>query len=235
MRSARTVAHGASHIWQTTQPVLESASKKMSTAVKAEEEKLATVVQRTVVKTIPEAARTKCLLADGTSIMVSNFLASFIRPGDELRFPMYVQAPDVGTQICIRSTSSNERRRDALQAEIGYATQPRKDKQGNLFVSAEVVGDRLGISAIHLRCEALRDHFYVGNRRRTWHRQPSLYELLRVDANAAPAELRLAFKLRTLELRAAHALVGDLHALERAFNILAHPELRACYDALLSD
>jgi len=62
-----------------------------------------------------------------------------------------------------------------------------------------------------------------------------LYELLRVDANAAPAELRFAFKLRTLELRAAHALVGDLRALERAFNILAHPELRACYDALLSD
>ncbi len=66
-------------------------------------------------------------------------------------------------------------------------------------------------------------------------RQPSLYEILRVDANAAPAELRLAFKLRTLELRAAQAPVGDLRALERAFNILAHPELRACYDALLSD
>ena len=235
MRSARTIAHGASHIWQITQPVLESASEKMSTAAKAKEEKLATVVQRTVGKTIPEAVRTKCLFADGTSIMVSNFLASFIRPGDELRFPMEVQAPDVGTQIYIRCTSSNERRRDALQAEVGYATQPRKDKQGNLFVSAEVVGDRLGISAIHLRCEALRDHFYVGNRRRAWDRQPSLYELLRVNTNVAPAELRLAFKLRRLELHAAHAPAGELRALERAFNILAHPELRACYDALLSD
>jgi hypothetical protein len=38
-----------------------------------------------------------------------------------------------------------------------------------------------------------------------------------------------------LELRAAHAPVGELRALERAFNILAHPELRACYNALLSD
>jgi hypothetical protein len=51
----------------------------------------------------------------------------------------------------------------------------------------------------------------------------------------SPAELRLAFKLRTLELRTTHAPTGDLRALERAFNILARPELRACYDALLND
>jgi len=43
----------------------------------------------------------------------------------------------------------------------------------------------------------------------------------------SPAELRLAFKLRTLELNIAHAPAGDLRALNRAFNILAHPELRA--------
>jgi len=207
----------------------------MNEALQASEGSQPNIGKRIVLKTIPKGTKTECVLADGTSIMVANFLGSFIRPGDELRFPMEVQAPDVGTQIYIRSTSSNERRRDALQAEIGYATQPRRDKQGNLFVSAEVVGDRLGISAIHLRCEALRDHFYVGNRRRAWDRQPSLYELLRVNTNVAPAELRLAFKLRRLELHAAHAPAGELRALERAFNILAHPELRACYDALLTD
>ncbi|MGB6877629.1 MAG: hypothetical protein WBD87_16515 [Candidatus Acidiferrales bacterium] len=98
-----------------------------------------------------------------------------------------------------------------------------------------MVGGRLGIAAIQLRCEALRDYFYVGNRQRAWDRQPSFYKLLRTYANAAPAELRLTFKLRTLELRTAHASVGELRALERAFNILAHPELRACYDALLSN
>ena len=160
---------------------------------------------------------------------------SSIRTGDELLFPLELQAADAGTEIYIRNTNTQERRQDTFQAEIGYATQPKKDKRGNLFVSADVVGGCLGISAIHVRCEALRDYFYVGNRRRPWDRQPSLYELLRVDTNAAPAELRLAFKLRTLELRTAHAPVGDLRALERAFNILAHPELRACYDALLSD
>ena len=207
----------------------------MNEAPQASEGSQSNIGKRIVLKTIPKGTKTECVLADGTSIMVSNFLAFFIHPGDELHFPMDMQAPDIGTQIYIRRTSNNERRWDALQVEIGYATQPRKDKQGNLFVSAEVVGDRLGIAAIHLRCEALRDHFYVGNRRRPWDRQPSLYELLRVNTNAAPAELRLAFKLRMLELRADHAPAGELRALERAFNILAHPELRACYDALLSD
>jgi hypothetical protein len=75
----------------------------------------------------------------------------------------------------------------------------------------------------------------VGNRRGGWDRQSSFYELLQVNPKVSPAELRLAFKLRTLELSTAHASTGDLRALNRAFNILAHPELRACYDALLND
>jgi len=207
----------------------------MSTAVQVKEGTLSNVALRKVVKTTPEGTKTKCLFADGTTILVSNFLASFIRPGDELRFPLDVQAADVGTQIYIRNTTCYERRRDALQAEIGYATQPRKDRAGNLFVSAAVVGDSLGVSTIHLRCEALRDYFYVGNRRRSWDRQPSLYELLLVDPSVSPAELRLAFRLRSLELRAGQTTTGDLHALERAFNTLAQPEWRACYDALQND
>jgi curved DNA-binding protein CbpA len=75
----------------------------------------------------------------------------------------------------------------------------------------------------------------VGNRRRGWDRQSSFYELLRVNPKVSPAELRLAFKLRTLELGTARAPAGDLRALNRAFNILARPELRGCYDTLLSD
>ncbi len=196
---------------------------------------LPNVCQRNVVKTNPTGAKTECLFADGTSILVSNFLASSIRAGDELLFPLEHEAAAAGTQIYIRKTHPEERRWDVFQAEIGYATQPRKDKRNNLFVSAQVPDPQLGISTINLRCEALRDYFYLGNRRRAWNRQPSFYELLRVNPKVSPAELRLAFKLRTLELGTAHAPTGDLHALNRAFNILAHPELRACYDALLND
>jgi hypothetical protein len=196
---------------------------------------LRNVCQRKVLKTNPKGVNTECVFTDGTSILVSNFLASFIRAGDELLFPLGHEAAAAGTQIYIRKTHLEERRWDVFQAEIGYATQPRKDKRNNLFVSAEVPDSQLGISAISLRCEALRDYFYVGNRRRWWDRQSSFYELLRVNPKVSPAELRLAFKLRTLELRTTHAPTGDLRALERAFNVLARPELCACYDALLND
>ena len=190
------------------------------------------VCRRLVLRTNPKGTKTECVFTDGTAILVSNFLASLIHVRDELRFPLELDTTDAGTQIYIRNTNPEERRRDIFQAEIGYVTQPKKDRRDNLFVAAEVRGSRLGVSAINLPCEALRDYFYVGNRRRSWNRQPSLYELLRVDPSVSPVELRIAFKLRSLELRTAHAATEHLHALERAFNTLAQPELRACYDAL---
>jgi hypothetical protein len=167
--------------------------------------------------------------------LVSSFLASFIRTGDELRFPLDFESADSATELYIRATEPEEKRPDVFQAEAGYVTQPRKDRRDNFFVAAEVRDSCLGISAINLRCETLRDYFYVGNRRRSWDRQPSFYELLRVHSGVSLAELRIAFKLRSLELRTAHAATENLHALERAFNTLAQPELRACYDALRND
>ncbi len=193
------------------------------------------ICQRIVLRAHSRGEKTECIFTDGTSILVSKFLASFIRPGDELRFPLSLEAANAGTEIYIRNPNPESRRRDIFQAPVGYATQPHKDKRNNLFVSAEVAGGWLGISAIHLGCETLRDYFYVGNRRRAWDRQPSFYELLRVDSKASPSELRLAFKLRSLELRAARVPASDLASLERAFNILARPELRSCYDSLLTD
>jgi len=208
----------------------------MDVAIQTRTNPLRNTCQRRVVKTYPKGVNTECGFADGTSILVSNFLSSFIRTGCELCFPLELAAVSGGTEIYVRNTNPEAgRREDVFQAVIGYATQPREDKRKNLFISAEVVSGRLGISAIHIRCEALRDYFYVGNRRRNWDRQPSLYELLRVNHNVSPTELRLAFKLRALELRAAHAPTADLRALERAFNVLARPGLRACYDALLDD
>jgi len=191
--------------------------------------------QRKILKTNPKGAKTECVFADGSSILVSNFLASFIRADDEVLVSLELEAAGVGTQIYIRHTNPKERRRDTFQTEISYAAQPRKDKRNNLFVSAEVLNPRLGISAIYLPSGTLREYFYVGNRHHAWDWQPSLYDLLQVNHNASPAELRLGFKLRTLELRTAQARHSNLAALERAFNILAHPELRACYDALLDD
>lgn len=196
---------------------------------------LRNVCQRKVLKTNPKSVNTECVFTDSTSILVSNFLASFIRAGDDLFFSLELAAADSNTEIYIRNTNPGAKRRDLFQTRIGCASRPRTDKRNDLFVSAEVSSPRLGVSAIYLPNDALRDYFYVGNRYLAWDRQLSLYELLQVDRHAPAAELRLAFKLRTLELRTAKAPQSNLVALERAFNILARPELRACYDVLLDD
>ena len=81
----------------------------------------------------------------------------------------------------------------------------------------------------------VRDYFYrlsVADHRAD---HPSLYETLHVPVSASPSELRVAFKLRDLELQAAGAARSQRVALERAFNIVGQPELRACYDTLLTD
>ncbi|HEV2195844.1 MAG TPA: hypothetical protein VGR55_09685 [Candidatus Acidoferrum sp.] len=207
---------------------------EMESALELKADALPKACQRKVVKTNSIGAKIKCVFDNGTSILLSNFLSAFIGSGDELFFPLDLGSLGASAEIYVRH-NPEERRRDVFQAQIGYVSQPRKGGRDNLFVSAEIPGSRLGVSAINLRCEALRDYFYVANRRRVWDRQPSFYELLRVNPKVSPADLRLAFKLRTLELRTAHAPTSDLRAVERAFNILSHPELRACYDALLND
>ena len=191
--------------------------------------------QRKVLKTNPKGLKTECVFADGTAILVSTFLASFIRAGDDLLFSFDLGAADSSTEIYIRDTNPGANCPDIFQTRISYASQPREDKRNKLFVSAEVSHPRLGVATIHLPSETLRDYFYVGDRHRAWDQQTSFYELLKVDRHASPAELRLAFRLRTLELRTAQAPHRNCAALERAFNILARPELRACYDPLLDD
>jgi curved DNA-binding protein CbpA len=193
------------------------------------------VCKRTVAEKLSKGGKVECLFSDGSSILLSNFLASFIRQGDEVRFPLTLESARAGAELHICNANSPQRRADIYQASIGYAAQPRKDKRGKLFVSAQVLSQRLGISAIHIRCETLRNYFYATNRRRAWNQQSSFYELLSISPTASPAEIRVAFKLRTLELRAARASPKDLTTLERAFNILAQPELRASYNALLAD
>jgi hypothetical protein len=81
----------------------------------------------------------------------------------------------------------------------------------------------------------LRDYFYRIPRGGAASDQHTLYDVLRVPASASPSELRVAYKLRALEIDSAGAPHSERVDVERAFNILAQPELRACYDALLTD
>jgi len=175
-----------------------------------------------------------CVLVNRSKMLLSRLLASQITVGDEIAFRIptgHTAAPE----ICIRKADSSGTNRCLYQAPVGYVTQPKLDKRRQHFVSAQVQDGNLGISAIFLPCEALREYFYRLPQGDAHPTRPSLYEILGVSSRAAPAEIRLAFKLRHLELTAACAPHAEQVAVERAFNILGQPELRVCYDTLLGD
>jgi hypothetical protein len=154
--------------------------------------------------------------------------------GDEIAFGVPTEGKG-GTEILITKHAVSGRNHCLYQAPIGYVTQPRPDKRNEHFVSAEVLDGALGISKIFLPCKALREYFYGLSHSGDSADRPTLYQILRISPNACAAELRVAFRLRDLELTAAGAPRSQLVALERAFNIVGQPELRACYDALRGD
>jgi curved DNA-binding protein CbpA len=193
------------------------------------------ILRRVVSGTKREGERTVCHFNNDGSILLSNFLGTFVQSGDEISFPVPTDSADAGSEVYVHKTSLSGRSRDLYQAAINCAAQPKADKRDRLYVRAEVSKGGLGICSIHLPCAVIRDYFYVSTRRQRWERQTSLYDVLRITPTASLAELRVAFRLRQLELRAAATRNGDSAALERAFNILAQPELRACYDSLLKD
>ena len=175
-----------------------------------------------------------CVLANRSVVRLPPFLANYLADGDQIAFPVPVRETS-GSEIFIRKSASAGATLCLYLAPIGYVSQPKVDKRGQNFVSAEVVRGGLGITAVYLPCEALRKYFYRVPPVDDPKKRSGLYEILGVMPNAGPAEMRVAFKLRSLEIETAGATRNQLITLERTFNILAQPELRACYDALLAD
>ena len=175
-----------------------------------------------------------CVFANRTRLLVSRFLAPYVAIGDDIAFPVST-GDAVGTEILITKNGGSGPRRYLYHVPIGYVSQPKHDKRDQHFVSAEVHRGGLGISTVFLPCKILRDYFYCLPHTDDRVDHQTLYEILRIPASASPSELRVAFKLRDLELQTAGISRSQRVALERAFNIVGQPELRACYDALLGD
>ena len=175
-----------------------------------------------------------CVFANQTKLLLSRLLAKSVAVGDEITFP--IPAPDaVGSEILVTKSATPGPSRYIYQAPIAYVSQPKRDKRNQYFVSAEVRPGSLGIGTIFVPCDVLREYFYRLPHTADTLDHPTLYDILRIPASASPAELRVAFKLRDLELKTAWVPHNQRVALERAFNIVGQPELRACYDALLAD
>jgi hypothetical protein len=185
-----------------------------------------------ITKLQPDGSGIKCLLSDGATLTISRFLAGFVHLSDEIEFDPTAADPNRELRI-VQNTS--RRPRELFCAPIGYVTQPRPDKRDEYFLRAAVSGSRLGVRHVHLSSAAVRDYFYFSNRRSPGCQEQTLYDLLRTVPSAGPGDLRLALKVRLLELQTEAASKEQLQAVERAFDLLARPDLRSCYQALLRD
>ena len=195
----------------------------------------ATVYRERVAQVRQQANGAECLLTNGTKLTLSPFLAGQVTPADDISFPVLANSLTAATEIYVTRNSASGSRRDVYQAPIGYVTQSKKDKRDEFFVAAEVQHGNLGLSSVLIPCKVLRQYFYRIQRKEQAADRRTLYQILRISSGASPAKLRVAFKLRQLELQEEHAPPSEHILLERAFNIVATPELRASYDTLLSD
>lgn len=129
-----------------------------------------------------------------------------------------------------------KRQRERRSVEILSATvqfaRAHESEKGEFWVELEL--PRSGsIPRLYLSAQAVREHFYLLTSGDT-PRDP-LYEVLNSHPLATLTELRLACRLKMIEL----AISGDARTVrshvERAFNILANPDLKNCYDRLRLD
>jgi len=153
-----------------------------------------------------------------------SFLCRFVRFGDQV-----LVAKGEGSTVLIRSTSG--RSREMLHARIGPVTQPKLSTQSDTwFVRASIEG-ATDLNTLFLSGEALARYFYGVGRDPAGRNQ---FAVLGVPVGTEIADLRVAWRLRSVS----SSIAGDaIHRglTERAFNILANPELRPKYDDHLAD
>jgi hypothetical protein len=179
----------------------------------------------------PDGSSVRCA-TDGEDIVVPRVPASYLRSGDDVRVGSF--SSPIGEYLATQN-SLQRRARHLYFGRVGYVTQPRTDKREEYFVRAEVLESGFGIHALHLPNSAVRDYFYFFRPPDGETPQPTLYEALRTPRSATPADLRLSYRIRRIELETSDAARSEMQRIERAFNLLGHPDLRSCYDALVQD
>lgn len=116
-----------------------------------------------------------------------------------------------------------------LFAAIGHVVAGINARQ-NGFVQAKLSNsDRLQVLSIG--ADAIRSYFFGFDDLDD--RVETLYEVLHVDQKVTTSDLRIAWRLRRAELSISKCAISQKRRVERAYNILASPELRNVYDKLL--
>src|SRR5579863_154998 len=178
-----------------------------------------------------QGSKLVCATAEGREVTLARLVGSNVRIGDEVA--VAESSATAAREIYVRKPSI--RGADVYQVNAGYASLPKQDKREESFVRVQVPNGQFGLGAIHIPCPVIRDYFFSVNRNAAWTKQPTFYYLLRLPRDVTFKELRLAYRLRRLEMQKENASHADLATLERAYNLLADPNIRVQYDSVLRD
>jgi hypothetical protein len=136
-----------------------------------------------------------------------------------------------GSAWIVRQPDSGRRTRAILYAPISPIFHPKRiSESSDWFIEAGVQGES-NLKRIILSADAVRRHFYPGLGSDGL---GSLYEILSVDETSNLGGLRVTWRVKTVAARLSGAVDTKVKA-ERAFNLLANPEVRSAYDASLHD
>ena len=188
----------------------------------------ATRLQPDRVRTVHyEAGKAVCTCSSGVVLVVPPLFGNHLRCDDEV-----LATTGATPEVLVHKAGG--RSAALYYTSVGYAAQPKLDRRSEMFIRVGIAAPQLGISHIHVPCHAVRDYFFVAARDKPWSSQISFYKLLHVPPTADCGELRLAYRIRRLELRKVNAAKSQLAAIERAYNLLADPQYRSVYDQLLT-
>jgi hypothetical protein len=182
------------------------------------------VEPRLLADAVPVNGFAHCRFEDGGYADIPGILGRFLKHQDQLRFL------GAATEVLIERRP-DPRCQQLLHVTIGHAGLPKIGQNGQAYVRAELPGCKEGPRALFLSADSVRRYFYAFSEAPSH----SLYQSLKVPVTASPEQLRIAWRMRSLELTVAGADSQQFSGIERAFNILAHPDLRNCYDAMHKD
>jgi hypothetical protein len=181
---------------------------------------------RKIVELIPGPTSITCRFDGGSSADFPMFLGRFIRRSDVLR----QLAPAYSGFLLERP--NRVRSPFLLYTTIGYVAQPKVTGEREFWLRAELPAAN-DLRTLFLSANAVRWYFYGLDG--SIARGDSLYALVGVPETASMSDLRTAWRIHQIEAEFEKPNLAPTTTVERAFNLLASPELRHCYDELRRD
>ena len=176
----------------------------------------------------------RCELRDGRILSLEPEWQRQIAVTDRLYVPDHMMVVDRATALYLERNG----RLDLAQIPTIAARPSQQNWRGEGFVILDAAaGAQHGIEKVLVTSWQIRDYFFAPDRSVTWTGQPSWFALFGVRETSTPAEIRLAYRLRTLERNTGESESTRISQaqLARGLQILLDPTLREEYRALLQN